>query len=320
MLHNSGANKKRAARTGSCAFRPRDSREGDHTVARAGGGEASEGWWRGRLLTAPIHFHEENRRGPRPLHHPAAPGGPPPALAWGRIESAPRGTHAKRNPMHPESPLLTDLYQLNMIQAYLDHGETRRRSSSFSSASCRRGAGFWSPPASNRRWISSKTSLLGRRDRLAQEHGRFGKDLLDHLAGFRFTGDVHAMPEGTVFFANEPILRVTAPMPQAQLVETRLINILHFQTLIAAKAARMRAGRAGQAAGRFRPAPRARRRGRADGGARELHRRLRRHRDHARRRNVRHSALRHHGAFLHRGVRRRERGVRESSRARGPTI
>jgi nicotinate phosphoribosyltransferase len=47
------------------------------------------------------------------------------------------------------------------------------------------------------------------------------------------------MPEGRVFFANEPILRVTAPMPQAQLVETRLINILHFQSLIAAKAARI---------------------------------------------------------------------------------
>ena len=47
------------------------------------------------------------------------------------------------------------------------------------------------------------------------------------------------MPEGTVFFADEPILRVTAPLPQAQLVETRLINILHFQSLVAAKAARM---------------------------------------------------------------------------------
>ncbi len=68
---------------------------------------------------------------------------------------------------------------------------------------------------------------------------RFDKGLLDHLASFRFTGDVHAMPEGRVFFANEPILRVTAPMPQAQLVETRLINIVHFQTLIAAKAARV---------------------------------------------------------------------------------
>ncbi len=55
---------------------------------------------------------------------------------------------------------------------------------------------------------------------------------------FRFTGDVHAMPEGTAFFANEPILRVTAPMPAAQFAETRLINILHFQSLVAAKAAR----------------------------------------------------------------------------------
>jgi nicotinate phosphoribosyltransferase len=47
------------------------------------------------------------------------------------------------------------------------------------------------------------------------------------------------MREGTIFFANEPILRVTAPLPEAQLIETRLINILHFQSLIAAKAARM---------------------------------------------------------------------------------
>src|SRR5262249_56715726 len=49
----------------------------------------------------------------------------------------------------------------------------------------------------------------------------------------------HAMPEGTVFFADEPILRVTAPLPEAQLVETRLINLLQFQSMIAAKAARM---------------------------------------------------------------------------------
>src|ERR1700680_4246617 len=47
------------------------------------------------------------------------------------------------------------------------------------------------------------------------------------------------MPEGTVFFATEPILRVTAPLPQAQLIETRLINIVHFQSLVASKAARM---------------------------------------------------------------------------------
>ena len=68
---------------------------------------------------------------------------------------------------------------------------------------------------------------------------RFEKSLLNRLSDFRFTGDVHAVPEGRIFFANEPILRITAPMPQAQLVETRLINLLHFQTLIASKAARM---------------------------------------------------------------------------------
>ena len=68
--------------------------------------------------------------------------------------------------------------------------------------------------------------------------GRFRKNLLEYLSAFRFTGDVHAMPEGTVFFADEPILRVTAPLPEAQLVETRLINLLHFETLIASKAAR----------------------------------------------------------------------------------
>jgi nicotinate phosphoribosyltransferase len=68
--------------------------------------------------------------------------------------------------------------------------------------------------------------------------GRFSRRLIDYLAQLRFTGDVHAMPEGSMFFPNEPILRVTAPLPQAQLVETRLINILHFQCLIASKAAR----------------------------------------------------------------------------------
>jgi nicotinate phosphoribosyltransferase len=72
-----------------------------------------------------------------------------------------------------------------------------------------------------------------------EKTGRFNARLIEYLANFRFTGEVHAMPEGTLFFRNEPILRVTAPLPEAQLVETRLINILHYQTLIASKAARM---------------------------------------------------------------------------------
>ena len=69
--------------------------------------------------------------------------------------------------------------------------------------------------------------------------GRFRQNLLDYLERFRFTGDVHAIPEGSVCFPNEPLIRITAPLPQAQFVETRLINILHYQTLIASKAARM---------------------------------------------------------------------------------
>lgn len=66
----------------------------------------------------------------------------------------------------------------------------------------------------------------------------FPAEFLEHLAAVRFTGSLHAMPEGTPFFANEPILRVTAPILEAQLVESRILNLAHFQTLIASKAAR----------------------------------------------------------------------------------
>ena len=69
--------------------------------------------------------------------------------------------------------------------------------------------------------------------------GLFSSGFADSLEELRFTGDVDAMPEGTVFFPDEPVLRVTAPLPEAQLVETRLINLVHFQTVIASKAARM---------------------------------------------------------------------------------
>jgi nicotinate phosphoribosyltransferase len=69
--------------------------------------------------------------------------------------------------------------------------------------------------------------------------GQFSDSFAAWLRSFRFTGDVDAMPEGTVFFADEPILRVTAPLPEAQFVETRLVNLLHFQTVITSKAARM---------------------------------------------------------------------------------
>jgi nicotinate phosphoribosyltransferase len=71
-----------------------------------------------------------------------------------------------------------------------------------------------------------------------QREKQFQPGFIEWLRELRFTGDVDAMPEGTVFFPDEPIIRVVAPIAQAQLVETRVINLLHFQTSIASKAAR----------------------------------------------------------------------------------
>jgi nicotinate phosphoribosyltransferase len=139
-----------------------------------------------------------------------------------------------------ESPLLTDLYQLNMIQAYLDHGQTRTAVFEFFVRKLPARRGFLVAAGLEQAldFLGGLRFSAGELDWLARS-GRFGKGLIDYLAALRFTGDVHAMPEGTVFFPNEPILRVTAPLPEAQLIETRLINILHFQSLIASKAARM---------------------------------------------------------------------------------
>lgn len=70
--------------------------------------------------------------------------------------------------------------------------------------------------------------------------GRYSRASLDRLAALHFSGDVYAMAEVTVCFADEPILRVVARLPEAQLIESRLLNLMHFQTLIASKAARCR--------------------------------------------------------------------------------
>jgi nicotinate phosphoribosyltransferase len=69
--------------------------------------------------------------------------------------------------------------------------------------------------------------------------GRFDEAFLDYLSRFRFSGDIDALPEGTVCFAGEPLVRVTAPRIEAQLLETLLLNQVGFQTLVATKAARV---------------------------------------------------------------------------------
>jgi len=136
--------------------------------------------------------------------------------------------------------LLTDLYQINMIQAYLDHGETEPAVFDFFVRRLPPRRGFLMAAGLEQALQYLEGLRFSRAEiEWLKGTGRFRDNLLEYLATFRFTGDVHAMPEGTIFFADEPILRVSAPMPQAQLVETRLINILHFQSLIASKATRM---------------------------------------------------------------------------------
>ncbi|HXH11821.1 MAG TPA: nicotinate phosphoribosyltransferase [Alphaproteobacteria bacterium] len=142
--------------------------------------------------------------------------------------------------MNPESSvLLTDLYQLTMLQAYFDQRMEETAVFEFFVRKLPPNRGFLLAAGLEQAldYLETVRFTAPELDWLARS-GRFSRDFVDYLARLRFTGDVHAMPEGTVFFPLEPILRVTAPMPQAQLVETRLINLLHFQTIIASKAAR----------------------------------------------------------------------------------
>jgi len=138
------------------------------------------------------------------------------------------------------SPLLTDLYQLNMMQAYLDRGMTGAAVFEFFVRKLPRQRGFL-VAAGLEQVLRYLEMLRFGADELEwlKSTRRFSGELLDYLARLRFDGDVHAMQEGRVFFADEPILRITAPLPIAQLVESRVLNLLHFQSLIASKAARM---------------------------------------------------------------------------------
>ena len=144
--------------------------------------------------------------------------------------------------MNPaDSVLLTDLYQLAMLQGYRASGMEETAVFEFFVRKLKPGRGFLLAAGLEQALVFLEALHFSPAELawLAQTR-RFDQGFLDTLAQFRFTGDVHAMPEGTVFFPNEPVLRVTAPIAQAQLVETRLINLLHFQTLIASKAARMK--------------------------------------------------------------------------------
>ena len=139
-----------------------------------------------------------------------------------------------------DGTLLTDLYQLNMMAAYLDNGltDTAVFELFFRKLPPRRGFLMAAGLAQALQFLETVAFSPDNISAIASL-GPFSDHFLTYLKSFRFTGDVDAMPEGALFFADEPIIRVTAPLPEAQFVETRLVNLLHFQTVIASKAARM---------------------------------------------------------------------------------
>lgn len=147
----------------------------------------------------------------------------------------------------PADALQTDLYQLSMMQAYWDHGLTEPATFDLL---CRR-----LPPHRNLLIACGLEAALDYLEGLtvAPEDleylaslNRFSTDFLDRLERLRFRGEVRAVAEGTPVFGNEPILEVTASLPEAQIVETYLLSAVHHQTMAASAAYRLVAAAKGK--------------------------------------------------------------------------
>jgi nicotinate phosphoribosyltransferase len=138
------------------------------------------------------------------------------------------------------SALVVDLYELTMMQAYHLQGLDGRATFDLFVRRLPAGRDFLLVAGletvldhlENLRFATDDLEYLA-------SLGQFGNDFLHELESFRFSGDVVAMREGTIAFAGEPILRVTAPIIEAQLLESVVMNLVHLQTLIASKAARI---------------------------------------------------------------------------------
>jgi nicotinate phosphoribosyltransferase len=142
-----------------------------------------------------------------------------------------------------DNALATDLYELTMAAAYFENHESADATFELFVRSLPRNRSYLVAAGLEQavdyirglRFNSEHVNFL-------RKHPSF-KDIGDgffrYLRRFRFTGDVWALPEGTVFFANEPLLRIRAPIIEAQLVETYLLSTINFQTLIATKASRV---------------------------------------------------------------------------------
>jgi nicotinate phosphoribosyltransferase len=139
------------------------------------------------------------------------------------------------------SPLLTDLYQLTMLQAYYEQEMTDIAVFELFVRKLPPKRDFLVAAGLAQALELLETIRFGAEELDWIERSKlFKRDFAQRLAKWRFTGEVHAMPEGTLFFPDEPILRVAAPMPEAQLIETRILNLIHFETVVASKAARAR--------------------------------------------------------------------------------
>ncbi len=137
--------------------------------------------------------------------------------------------------------LLTDLYELTMMQGYFknkDQNETVIFDAFYRNNPC---DGGFAIAAGLEQLIQYIKDLHFEEEDITYlaSLGIFDQDFLEYLKSFRFTGDIYAIPEGTVVFPREPLVKVIAPIMQAQLVETAILNIVNHQSLIATKAARV---------------------------------------------------------------------------------
>jgi nicotinate phosphoribosyltransferase len=142
-------------------------------------------------------------------------------------------------PLGERFALLTDLYQLTMAACYFDQGMNEEATFSLFIRKYPENRGYF-VAAGLEEALYYLTSLKFTDDDLAylDSTGLFSNRFLDFLKGIRFTGEVFALPEGSIFFKDEPLLEVSAPIIEAQLVETFIINAVSLQTLIATKASR----------------------------------------------------------------------------------
>jgi len=136
--------------------------------------------------------------------------------------------------------LLTDLYELTMMQGYYAKGQNEkvifdvffRQNPSNNGYSVCAGLDQVIDYIKNLNFTYEDVDYL-------RGLGIFNEDFLHYLSGFHFSGDIYAIPEGTVIFPKEPILKVIAPIMEAQLVETAILNIINHQSLIATKTSRV---------------------------------------------------------------------------------